>query len=263
MKSSIKESFSRLIDIMHQLRNECPWDRQQTAETLRKYILEEAYETVDTIDRKDWKKLQDELGDLLLQIVFQSEIAEENGHFSILSVIENINDKLISRHPHVFGNKNVNGAEEVEHNWEQIKINNENRKSLLAGIPESAPALLRSQRLQEKASRVSFDWEKTSDVVKQLDEDIEELKAAITKNDQKNVEEEVGDLFFTLVNLARFLNVSAEDALRQTNRKFISRFEYIEKAFGGDLSKMKEAGIEELDKLWHEAKTKRNEDDKQ
>jgi MazG family protein len=256
MNTAIGKSFLRLVDIMHQLRKECPWDRQQTAESLRKYILEEAYEAVDTIDTKDWIRLRDELGDLMLQIVFQSEIAEENGYFSILSVLESINNKLVSRHPHVFGDKKVNTADDVEHNWEKIKIEKEKRKSLLSGIPDLAPALLRAQRLQEKASRVSFDWKKTSDVVTHLESELEELKIAIEHKNQEDIEEEMGDFLFTIVNLARFLEVSAEDALRQSNRKFIKRFGYIEASFNGDFEKMRNAGIKTLDRLWDEAKKK-------
>jgi len=255
MNSSLEEKFSKLVEIMQQLRKECPWDKQQTPESLRRYIIEEAYEAVDTIDQKDWQKLKDELGDLMLQIVFQSIIAQESDYFSIAAVLDNLNKKLISRHPHVFGDEKVQSAEEVEVNWEQIKLNKEGRKSLLSGIPESAPALLRAQRLQEKASRVSFDWDRTGDVLEKLDEEVNELKAAVTQNDKSNTEEEIGDLFFTLVNLSRFLNVSAEDALRAANRKFIERFEYIEKAFNDDYTKIKEAGLEKLDKLWDEAKT--------
>jgi MazG family protein len=261
MNSSIDVKFSHLVEIMQQLRKECPWDQQQTPESLRKYILEEAYETVDTIDQKDWLKLKDELGDLLLQIIFQSVIAQEENKFSIDSVLDNLINKLISRHPHVFGDKKVSSAKDVEVNWEKIKIKKENRKSLLSGIPESAPALLRAQRLQEKASRVSFDWEKTRDVLDKLDEEVEELKNALEQRDKANTEEELGDLFFTLVNLSRFLNVSAEDALRLSNKKFVQRFEYVEKAFDGDYDKMRQAGLEILDKFWDQAKNKEEKND--
>jgi len=257
MNSSIDGKFSRLFEIMQKLRKECPWDHQQTAESLRKYILEEAYETVDTIDQKDWLKLKDELGDLLLQVIFQSVIAQEKNYFSLASVLDNLTNKLITRHPHVFGEKKVSTAKDVEVNWEQIKVKEEKRGSILLGVPEAAPALLRAQRLQEKASRVSFDWEKTTDVLEKLEEEISELKDAIAKDDRNNIEEEIGDIFFSLVNISRFLNVSAEDALRQSNKKFINRFKYIEEAFNGDYKKMKQAGLEILDKLWDDAKNKK------
>ncbi len=257
MNSSLDVKFSKLVEIMQKLRKECPWDRQQTAESLRKYILEEAYETVDTIDQKDWLKLKDELGDLLLQVVFQSIIAQEKNYFSLSSVLDNLVNKLITRHPHVFGEKKVVTAKDVEVNWEQIKLKKEKRESLLSSSPETAPALLRAQRLQEKASRVSFDWEKITDVLEKLQEEFGELKDAVAKDDRSNIEEEIGDIFFSLVNISRFLNVSAEDALRLSNKKFIKRFQYIEEAFNGDYEKMKQAGLEVLDKFWDEAKNKK------
>ena len=181
MNESLSNKFLSLVEIMKRLRLECPWDRQQTPESLRKYILEEAYEVVETIDHQDWEELGKELGDLLLQIIFQSVIAQESEYFSIESVIENINNKLIERHPHVFGEKKVNSAREVEVNWEHIKIKNLDKKSLLSGVPKSAPALLSAQRLQEKAARVSFDWNDILDVLNKLNEEIGELQQAIVK----------------------------------------------------------------------------------
>jgi MazG family protein len=258
MNESLSNKFLSLVEIMKRLRLECPWDRQQTPESLRKYILEEAYEVVETIDHQDWEELGKELGDLLLQIIFQSVIAQESEYFSIESVIENINNKLIERHPHIFGEKKVNSAREVEVNWEHIKIKNLDKKSLLSGVPKSAPALLSAQRLQEKAARVSFDWDDILDVLNKLNEEIGELQQAIVKKNTKYIEEEIGDTFFSLVNLSRFLNISAEDALRKSNEKFIRRFQYIENSYNHDYEKMKQAGLEALDKKWEEAKKRQS-----
>jgi len=262
MSQSVK-LFEQLVKIMKRLRRECPWDKEQTLESLRRFVLEEAYEVVDTIDRRDWQELSEELGDLLLQIVFQSEIAEENKFFTLSTVIEGINQKLIERHPHVFDSKKVNSAREVEQNWERIKLKNENRDSLLAGIPESAPALLRAQRIQEKASRVGFDWKQSNEVLDKIEEEIRELRQAILQDDNQNIEEEMGDLLFSVVNLSRFLNISAEDALRASNKKFMRRFMKLEKKFKNDYDKMKQAGIQELDRLWEiiKAKKTKNEHD--
>lgn len=254
MSTSLSNKFMALVQIMNRLRKECPWDRQQTPESLRKYILEEAYEVIESIDDKKWNELGEELGDLLLQIIFQSEIAEESGRFTLDDVIDNINKKLKERHPHIFGDKQVQTAKEVASNWEHIKIKNENRDSLLSGVPKNAPALLQAQRLQEKASRVSFDWNDISDVITKMDEELIELKKAIKKSNKKNIDEEMGDIFFSIVNLSRFLDISAEDALRNCNQKFIRRFQYIEAQFNHDYQKMRNAGLEELDKMWNQAK---------
>jgi MazG family protein len=241
---------------MEKLRNECPWDKEQTHASLRKYIIEEAYEVVETIDKENWQDLGEELGDLLLQVVFQAAIAKESGKFTLETVIEKLNRKLILRHPHIFGDKEVHSAKDVQINWENIKLKNSDRKSLLDGIPSSAPALLRAQRLQERASKVSFDWNQLTDVIKKLEEELKELKSAINDNNQKEIEEEMGDILFSLVNISRFLEISAEDSLRKSNEKFIRRFKYIEEAFDNNYDRIKEAGLKELDKKWEEAKKK-------
>jgi MazG family protein len=248
------EKFSELIDIMYKLRRECPWDREQTPESLRQFVLEETYEVLEAIDKQKWDSLAKELGDLLLQIVFQAVIAEEENRFNLHDIISNINHKMIERHPHVFANVSVNGARDVKQNWEHIKVKSENRKSLLSGIPKETPALLRAQRLQEKASHVGFDWENPEDVFGKIKEELAELKNAVAKNDKEHVAEEMGDLLFSLVNYARFLGLVAEDSLRITNEKFISRFEKIEKHYGQDYDKIKSASLTELDKIWNEAK---------
>ncbi len=255
MSKSIEKKFSELLSIMIRLRQECPWDKKQTAESLRQYLLEETYEVVESIDNREWQELGKELGDLLLQIVFQSAIAEEKNLFTIEDVIENITKKLIKRHPHVFAEKKVNSDKEVADNWEHIKMNSENRKSLLEGIPKNAPALLFAQRMQEKASKIGFDWEEVSSVLVKLDEEIAELKAALKEEDNQKIQEEIGDTLFTLANVSRFLDLNAEDSLRLTNAKFKKRFQFIEKHYNGDIELMKKATLQELDELWVKAKT--------
>jgi MazG family protein len=258
MSSETANKFAELIQIMNRLRAECPWDKKQTAQSLRQYIIEEAHEVIETIDNKEWHYLKEELGDLLLQIVFQSKIAEENNHFKLSEVIDSINNKLVSRHPHVYGNKKVNTAKDVESNWEHIKLKEQNRSSVLSGIPKTTPALLQAQRLQEKASGVKFDWPEVSGVFDKLEEEIIELKKAIANKNNINIQEELGDLLFTIVNLTRFLGVVAEDALRSTNAKFIKRFSAIEAHFKYDYNKLKNASLAELDQIWNKAKEKDN-----
>ena len=254
MKKKTAEKFIDLLDIMQKLRNECPWDKIQTPESLRKYIIEETYEVIETIDRKKWSALCEELGDLLLQIVFQSVIAQEKGRFDISDVLTHINNKLIKRHPHVFDAKGVLSAKEVENNWENIKANSGKRQSLLSGIPGSAPALLSAQRLQEKAARVGFDWPDMEGVMEKFYEEFKEFKEAINKKNKKKIFEEMGDMLFTLVNLSRFLDITAEDALRLVNKKFRTRFKHIEKHYNYDYQKLKSASLEELDSLWEDSK---------
>lgn len=251
-----KEEFQNLIDLMARLRKECPWDKKQTPQSLRQYILEEAYETIESIDDENWDELKKELGDLLLQIVFQAEIAVEEKRFTLEEVIRNINEKLIRRHPHVFGDVKVNNAEEVKENWEQIKIHKENRTSLLEGVPRNLSGLLRAQRLQDKAAQVGFDWPEITGVFDKIKEEIEELEESLKERNREAVEFELGDLLFTLVNFARFQDINAEDALRKSINKFVSRFQYIEKRLK-DLNKtIYNSSLEEMDALWEESKDK-------
>lgn len=254
MEKSIEKKFLELLDIMYELRKKCPWDKKQTPETLRQYLLEETYEVLETIDNRQWNDLGKELGDLLLQIVFQSVIAEENSRFTIENVVENINTKLTERHPHVFGKTKVNSARDVADNWEHIKISSEKRESLLSGIPIHAPALLYAQRMQEKASKVGFDWSDIQDVLNKIEEELFELKSAMKNGEKKAIKEEIGDLLFSIVNLSRFLEENAEDCLRATNKKFKKRFNFIEKQFNGDFNQMKKASLDELDVVWEKAK---------
>jgi MazG family protein len=250
------QEFEKLVEIMKRLRKECPWDKAQTPESLRQYILEEAYETIEAIDDKNWDELKKELGDLLLQVIFQAEIAEEENRFKLDNVIQHINEKLVERHPHVFSELKVNNADEVRDNWERIKIKKENRKSILEGIPKIMSALLLAQRIQDKASQVGFDWENPKDVLKKVNEEINELETGIDKMNQEEMEAEIGDLIFSVVNLSRFYKINAEDALRQTTSKFIKRFQYIEKKLSEQDHSVQEASLEEMDKLWEEAKLK-------
>jgi MazG family protein len=246
------KEFDRLIQIMKRLRKECPWDREQTPASLRQYILEEAYETIEAIDGENWGELKKELGDLLLQIVFQAEIAEEEKRFTLPEVIEHINNKLIERHPHVFGEVSVRDAQDVKNNWEQIKVKSEKRKSILEGVPRNLSALLRAQRLQDKASHTGFDWENSRQVIEKIREEIEELQQTASPEE---TEEELGDLLFSLVNLSRFYKINAEDALRKTIHKFISRFQYIERKIAQQGLDINKVTLEEMDRLWEEAKS--------
>ena len=254
MSTILTEKFLALVETMRRLRKECPWDKKQTHQSLKKYVLEEAYEVIETIDQENWDNLSEELGDLLLQIIFQSVIAEESGTFTLVSVINNLNKKLIERHPHVFGQKKVRSVKEVENNWEHIKLKNKYRKSLLDGIPKSAPALVRAQWLQEKAAKVSFDWEHLPDVINKVQEELNELKSALYENHKEHIDEEIGDLFFSLVNVSRFLEIFAEKSLHKSNEKFAERFKYIEEAFDNNYEQMRKVGLKELDEKWNEAK---------
>jgi MazG family protein len=254
MNNPTADRFLKLLKIMKKLRSECPWDKEQTHQSLRQYILEEAYEVIETIDQERWNDLSEELGDLLLQIVFQSAIAEETHKFNIDTILDTINTKLINRHPHVFGEIKVDSAKDVKNNWEYIKIHQEKRESLLSGVPKTAPALLRAQRIQEKASLVDFDWYKASDVLDKLQEELNELKDVVQSEKRKEIAEEIGDLLFTLVNVARFFEVTAEDALRSSNDKFVKRFSFIENHYKKDYDRIKRASLEELDRIWEKSK---------
>ena len=242
--------FDKLVKVMEELREKCPWDKKQTHESLKKYLLEETYEVIDAIDSGDSERLKEELGDLLLQPLFHSQIAKERGEFDIYEVIRLLTDKLIERHPHVFGDAN---AEEVLKNWDKNKI--ESRETIFEGIPKHMPALLRSQKLQDRASKVGFDFENIDQVFGKLMEEIEELKDAINREDSKNVEHEIGDILTAVVELARFLGVNAEIALQKANDRFIRRFSYIEKKAKEKGLNLEDMSLEEMDRLWMEAKS--------
>lgn len=251
-------TFKDLVEIMEKLRskNGCPWDREQTHDTLLPYLLEETYEFIDSVKNKDFKNMKEELGDILLQVVFHSQIAKENGKFTVDEVIDEICRKLIFRHPHVFGErKDISSSEDVLKNWDEFKkAEGKKRNSVLDGIPQSMPPIERAFKLQKKAAKVGFDWEKKEQVIEKVEEEWNELKEAIKNGNQENIEEELGDLLFAIVNLSRFLNVDPAIALHRTNQKFIKRFKEMErkaKIEGNSLEKM---SLEEMDKLWETVK---------
>src|SRR5438105_7813505 len=250
----MKRSFDELVQLMTKLRgpNGCPWDRKQTLPSLKPFIIEESYEVVDAIDRDDRLDLCEELGDFLLQAVFIAELTREEGSFDIYDSVTAIHEKLVRRHPHVFGDVEARDAEQVLVNWEKLK--NEERKaenkSVLAGVPRSLPALLKAARLTEKAARVGFDWRRTEDVFSKIEEEIGELREAISSGDEANVHDEVGDLLFTIANIARKLNVNAEEALQSTNRKFRRRFESMESSVREGGRNHDQLSLEQMDALW-------------
>ena len=234
----------------------CPWDRKQTLPDLKPYVIEEAYEVVDAIDRDDRSALLEEVGDLLLEAVFIAEITREEGTFDVYDSITAIHDKLVRRHPHVFSDTVATDAEEVLVNWEKLK-NEERRaenKSVLAGVPASLPALLKASRLTEKAARVGFDWRRTEDVFEKVEEEIAELREAIAGDDASRIHEEMGDLLFTVANMARKAGVNAEEALQSANRKFLSRFESMESEVRSGGRNLDQLSLEEMDRLWNAAK---------
>jgi MazG family protein len=253
-----KRSFDDLVKLMTTLRgpNGCPWDRKQTLPDLKPYVVEESYEVVDAIDRDDRGSLLEEIGDFLLQAVFITEITREEGSFDIYDSITAIHDKLVRRHPHVFGDVEAKDAEQVLVHWEKLK--NEERKAenkgVLSGVPQSLPALLRAGRLTEKAARVGFDWRRTEEVFDKVDEEIRELREAIESGEKSRVHDELGDLLFTIANVARKLEVNAEEALQSSNRKFTRRFEAMESRVHAGGRNLDQLTLEEMDALWDEAK---------
>ena len=247
------KNFQELVDIVRRLRVECPWDREQTHDSIKQNTLEETYEVVEAIDDKDYEELRKELGDMLLHVVFHSLIAEKEGTFKLNEVIDGIKEKLIRRHPHIFGDVKAEDTKEVLKNWEAIKLE-EGRENLLAGIPKNLPSLSRAYRIQEKASKVGFDWEHKKDVWKKVIEEIEELQSIEDSGDMAKIEEEMGDILFALTNYSRHLNVNPENALRFTNEKFIKRFTYIEERLKEKGIKITESNLQEMDKYWEESK---------
>ena len=250
-------NFQKLVDIMTLLRSNygCPWDKVQTSESIKPYLIEETYEVIEAIDEKDPVKMKEELGDLLLQVVFHAQIAKDRGEFDINDVIDKISDKMVSRHPHVFGDAKFETPEEVTKQWQDRKREEGKLKdSALEGVPKELPSLLRAHRLQSRAAKVGFDWAKVEDVFGKLDEELEEFKEALEKKDKKEMEDELGDIFFVLVNISRFVGVNAEEALRKTISKFISRFRYIEMTAADEGRQLSDMTLEEMDALWNEAK---------
>lgn len=251
------DNFRKLLDIMASLRaeNGCPWDREQTHESLKPFLVEEAYEVLEAIDEGDPLKIKEELGDLLFQIVFHAQLGKERGEFDMDSIIDGISRKMVSRHPHVFGDAQCATSEEVRAQWdERKKEEGKLQESLLEGVPTGLPSLLRAQRLQARAARVGFDWARVEEVLGKLEEELGEFRDALGSGDKARIEEELGDVLFVLVNVSRFVEVSPEDALRKTIHKFISRFRYIERKAAEAGKSLHAMTLEEMDVLWEEAK---------
>ena len=249
------EAFSRLLDVLDELRTKCPWDRKQTNESLRCNTIEEVYELSNALLENDINDIKKELGDVLLHIIFYAKIADENGQFDIADVCNSLREKLIFRHPHVFGTVNVKDSSDVEHNWEKIKLKEKDgNRTILAGVPSALPSMIKAERIQEKAAKAGFDWEKPEDVWDKVKEEILEAEIEIKKGNTASIEKEFGDILFSIINAARLYKVNADNALEATNRKFIRRFNFVEE-------RVKEAGralndmtLQEMDELWNKAK---------
>lgn len=247
------KAFDRLLTIMDELREQCPWDKKQTMETLRHLTIEETYELGDAILENDLDEVKKELGDVLLHIVFYAKIGSETNNFDIADVCNNICDKLISRHPHIYGDVKVADEEEVKRNWENLKLK-EGKKSVLEGVPKSLPALVKASRIQDKVAGVGFDWEEPQQVFEKLQEELGELQHEINENNQEKIEAEFGDVLFSMINYARFLKVNPENALERTNKKFIKRFQYLEGKAKEIGKSLKDMTLAEMDVFWNEAK---------
>ncbi len=246
-------TFDELLTVMKRLRAECPWDREQTNDSIKAHTIEEAYEVVEAIDHGNDDELRSELGDLLLHVVFHAQIAADGGRFTIDDVLRAIIDKLVRRHPHIFGDVEVSGSGEVMKNWEQIKMQ-EGRESVIDGVPAALPALLKAWRMQDKASKIGFDWEKKDDVWSKVREEIEELHDAAERRDKVDMEDEVGDVLFSIVNYCRFIDVNPENALRRTIQKFDRRFRHVERRLREEGRLPGDATLDEMDVYWDEAK---------
>lgn len=247
------QAFDRLLTIMDELREKCPWDRKQTMESLRHLTIEETYELGDAILDKDRDEIRKELGDVLLHLVFYSKIGSETNDFDIADVANGICDKLIDRHPHIYGDVVVTDEEEVKRNWENLKLK-EGKKSVLEGVPKSLPAMVKANRIQDKVAGVGFDWEEPKQVFEKLQEELKELEDEVTDNNSDLIEAEFGDVLFSMINYARFLKVNPENALERTNKKFIKRFQYLESKAAEQGKALKDMSLSEMDIFWNEAK---------
>ncbi len=252
-KNALAEQFIRLVEIMDELREKCPWDRKQTLASLRPMTIEEMYELADAIIEENLEDIKEELGDLLLHILFYAKIGQEKEAFTLQHVIQHISDKLVKRHPHIYGDVTVKNEEDVKRNWEKIKLQ-EGKKSVMQGVPNSLPAMVKATRIQEKAKQVGFEWEKKEDVYKKIEEELDELKEAVQNNDAVEIENELGDVFFSLVNYARFLQTDAETALEKTNRKFLSRFRLMEEMAQQEGKDLGSLTLREMDDMWNKIK---------
>ena len=248
------KAFDRLLTIMDELRSQCPWDKKQTFESLRHLTIEETYELGDAILDNDLQEIKKELGDVLLHIVFYAKIGSESNDFDIADVCNSICDKLIDRHPHIYGDVEVENEEQVKHNWEKLKLK-EGKTSVLEGVPNSLPALVKSNRIQDKVAGVGFDWEKPEQVWEKVEEELREFQEEIKKGNKDKIESEFGDVMFSMVNYARFLNINPENALERTNKKFSKRFKYLESKAKGLDKELKDMTLEEMNIFWEEAKT--------
>ena len=253
MRTFLTADFSRLLGIMDDLREKCPWDKKQTIHSLRQQTIEETFELADAITNKDWAGIREELGDLLLHIIFYSKIGAEHGHFTLQQVVDGICDKLVNRHPHIYGNVDVETENDVKRNWEQIKLK-EGKSSVLGGVPRSLPATVKAMRLQEKAKQVGFEWHTREEVWAKIKEEENELLDAVATGNQDDIEGEFGDLLFSLINYSRFIDVDAENALELTNKKFIDRFTKMEKEAEKLNQQLSDMTLEEMDVLWNKIK---------
>ncbi len=251
------QSFERLLFIMDELRDKCPWDREQTLESLRTLTIEETYELADAISKNDMQELKKEIGDLLLHIVFYAKIGSETGDFTLEQIIDSLNEKLIYRHPHVFGETDASTSMAVKENWEKLKLKEkEGNKTVLGGIPKSMPSLIKAYRLQDKARGMGFDWEEREDVWDKVTEELDELKDEIANEDALKSEEEFGDFLFSIINAARLYNINPDNALEKTNAKFIRRFNYLEEKTIQQGIDLKNLSLQEMNAIWDEAKSK-------
>jgi XTP/dITP diphosphohydrolase len=251
--NNVKNSFARLVEIMDDLREKCPWDKKQTIQTLRQLTIEETYELADAISDNDFKSIKEELGDLLLHIVFYAKIGAEQNHFTLDEVINGICEKLIHRHPHIYSDVKVADDEEVKRNWEKLKLK-EGKTSVLSGVPKALPSMVKAMRLQEKAKQVGFEWDTKEQVWEKVEEENKELLEAVLSGDKDKMEDELGDVFFSLVNFARFLQVDAENALERTNKKFISRFTKMETEALKEGKYLHDMSLDEMDAIWNRIK---------
>jgi MazG family protein len=255
MTTGYESSFAKLVEVMDELREKCPWDRKQTIQTLRQLTIEETYELADAITDGDWKGIKEELGDILLHIVFYAKIGTEQSQLTLQEVIDGVVSKLISRHPHIYGDVTVADDEEVKRNWEKLKLK-EGKKSVIAGVPKGLPSVVKAMRLQEKAKQVGFEWETATQVFDKVKEEMAELQEAIEAKDQNHMEDEFGDLMFSLVNYARFLSIDPENALERTNKKFIQRFIAMEELANNKGTPLHDLSLQEMDELWEAVKAK-------
>lgn len=247
------QAFERLLKIMDELREQCPWDKKQTVQTLRKLTIEETYELSDAIINEDWKSIKEELGDLFLHLVFYSKIGKEENKFDVDDVLNGVCEKLIHRHPHIYGDVIVENEDDVKKNWELLKLK-EGKKSILEGVPNGLPAINKAQRIQDKVRSIGFDWENKDQVMDKVMEEIDELKEAVELKDKNNIELEFGDVIFALINYSRFIEVDAESALEKTNQKFMKRFRWMENYANENKLNMHEMNLVQLDEIWNLAK---------